>query len=78
MVSEVIPFLIFMHELELIRRMMHTYTGTFLLMFLVIFSAGFAYIMYYRMVMMKSQRRVKWLEPGFLSIFVLDCVPCQR
>ena len=22
--------------------------------------------------------RVKWLEPGFLSIFVLDCVPCQR
>lgn len=27
------------------RRMMHTYTGTFLLMFLVIFSAGFSYIM---------------------------------
>ncbi|CAL1129938.1 unnamed protein product [Cladocopium goreaui] len=76
--SDVIPFLVFMHELELIRRMMHTYTGTFLLMFLVIFSAGFSYIMYYRMVMMKSQRRVKWLEPGFLSIFVLDCVPCQR
>ena len=66
---------------------MHTYTGTFLLMllgslyiercatvrFLFIFTMGGGYFMYYRMVMRKSQRRVKWLEPGFLSIFVLDC-----
>jgi len=70
---DVVPFLYLMHELELIRRMMHTYTGTFLLMFIAIFSCGAAYITYYRTVMMKSQRRVKWLEPGFLSIFVLDC-----
>ena len=81
--------------------MMHTYTGTVLLMllgslsdmkraaivrFLFIFTLGGGYFMcatgmqkeerrcrYYRMVMRKSQRRVKWLEPGFLSIFVLDC-----
>ena len=32
-------------HLDLGRRMMHTYTGTFLLMFLVIFGAGVSYVM---------------------------------
>ncbi|CAJ1328280.1 unnamed protein product [Effrenium voratum] len=69
---EVVPFLYLMHEMELIRRMMHSYTGTFLLMFLFVTLLGGSYIAYYQTVMKSSQRRLRMLEPGFLSIFVLD------
>lgn len=72
-IKEVVPFLYLMHNLELIRRMMHTYTGTFLIMVFLVFGVGGGYFWYWYTVMRTSQRRLKMLEPGTLSILVLDC-----
>eukprot|EP00930_Biecheleria_cincta_P037802 TRINITY_DN2597_c0_g4_i2.p1 TRINITY_DN2597_c0_g4~~TRINITY_DN2597_c0_g4_i2.p1 ORF type:complete len:4129 (+),score=689.20 TRINITY_DN2597_c0_g4_i2:1820-12388(+) len=70
--STVVPVLGLMHELELVRAMMHTYTGTFVVMVLVLVFCGSSYLLYWELVMKTNQRRLRLLEPGFLWIFLLD------
>lgn len=71
-IDEVVHLLTLFHDLNLLREMLHTYAGSFVLMVGGIVFGGMAYLWYWKTIMEKSQMRLQVLEPGFLWLFILD------
>lgn len=72
MIAETLPLLDFLHEAFVLKDMMESMTGSFLLVVFGGIGLGGLYYAYYRLFMRRSQRRLHFLEPGLVLFFALD------
>jgi len=72
MIKTTVDTLNFMHKISVIREMLHSTTGAFLVAFFALTTLGTLYFTYYTFFMRKVQKRLQVLEPMVLWIFILD------
>jgi len=69
---KVVDGLMLIHQMSILRDLLTSTTGAFILTFLGLVFCGTAYLVYYLRVMKGNQKRWRVLEPAQLWIFILD------